>query len=97
MRIKPLKEHVSIKGGSLRGAMAESDLDRDKRTNHPYHWAAEAFAKARISRDWEQIPEQSQQQTQRKLKKLNLEDQLKRYINATIVYSNKGKKYPKPE
>lgn len=94
MRIKKkLHEVVSIKTNSLRGANATSDLDKDKRTNHPYHWAAEAFARARVAQDWEQVPEQSQSQCERKLEKLSFEDQLKRYINATIVYDGKGKKY----
>lgn len=38
---------TSIANGSLRGALDSSDaIAKGKRTHHPYHWAAKAFADA---------------------------------------------------
>lgn len=94
MRIRSLNEQWSIANGSLHGAMAASDLDREKRTNHPYNWAAEAFARARNVRDWEQTPEQSLDRLYQELEILDYSQRIKRYIDATVIYSNKGHKYP---
>lgn len=85
----PLQEQWSINLGTIRGAMEASDEDREKRTNHPYNWAAEAFARARISRDWEQEPDHDEEEMDlehERLKPESPEEMLKRYINATMVY-----------
>lgn len=89
-----IRESISIRNGSLAGAMAESDLDREEREHHPYNWAAESFAKARVAQDWEMVPETSDEQAiQKKAKKLDLERAFKRYINSTIVYNGSERKY----
>lgn len=89
-----IRESISINGGSLSGAMDASDLDRDDRTHHPYNWAAESFGNARTTRDWEQVPETTEDQVnKKKAKKFDLESELKKYIDATIVYKKTGPKY----
>lgn len=86
LKKKCLNEQWSIKNGSLRGANAESTLDDSKRTHHPYHWAAKAFAGAREVEDWEQVPEQTTQQTEAKLQKLDIGDLVRKWIYNTMKY-----------